>query len=146
LFADRFRAHTDVYAVRWENTCTGASGWSPAVAGGWRKGVDRRNAVHLPRTPQVVAAQLVGDVFMGLYPLLPEPRSLPAERQQRPVPFSCRRGAALNTVVVQYYCDSDPSRVWRLVPDGTGQAKILNVKSGLCLSPSGPTWCSREGS
>jgi len=27
--------------------------------------------VHLPRTPGVVAAHLVGDVFMGLYPLLP---------------------------------------------------------------------------
>ncbi|WP_250028844.1 TOTE conflict system archaeo-eukaryotic primase domain-containing protein [Paractinoplanes maris] len=70
LFADRFRARTDVYAVRWENTRTGASGWSPAVAGGWRKGMDRRSATHLPRTPQVVAAHLVGDVFMGLYPLL----------------------------------------------------------------------------
>jgi hypothetical protein len=34
--------------------------------------MDRRSAVHLPRTPQVVAAHLVGDVFMGLYPLLPK--------------------------------------------------------------------------
>ena len=42
-FADRFRARTDVYAVRWENTRTGTSGWSPAVAGGWRKGMDRRS-------------------------------------------------------------------------------------------------------
>jgi hypothetical protein len=33
LFADRFRARTDVYAVRWENTRTGASGWSPPVDG-----------------------------------------------------------------------------------------------------------------
>ena len=72
LFADRFRARTDVYAVRWENTRLGTSGWSPAVAGGWRKGMDRRSAVHLPRTPQVVAAHLVGDLFMGLYPLLPK--------------------------------------------------------------------------
>jgi hypothetical protein len=71
LFADRFRARTDVYAVRWEDTRTGAAGWTPAVAGGWRKGMDRRGAVHLPRTPEVVAAHLVGDVFMGLYPLLP---------------------------------------------------------------------------
>ena len=71
LFADRFRARADVYAVRWESTRTGTSGWSPAVAGGWRKGMDRRGAVYLPRTPGVVAAHLVGDVFMGLYPLLP---------------------------------------------------------------------------
>jgi hypothetical protein len=40
LFADRFRARVDVYAVRWENTRTGAAGWMPAVAGGWRKGMD----------------------------------------------------------------------------------------------------------
>ena len=70
LYADRFRARTDVYAVRWENTRTGASGWMPAVAGGWRKGMDRRGATHLPLTAEVVAAHLVGDVFIGLYPLL----------------------------------------------------------------------------
>jgi superfamily II DNA or RNA helicase len=69
LYADRFRARTDVYAVRWENTRTGMNGWMPAVAGGWRKGMDRRAAAHLPLTAEVVAAHLVGDVFMGLYPL-----------------------------------------------------------------------------
>jgi hypothetical protein len=71
LFADRFRARVDVYAVRWENTRTGAAGWMPAVAGGWRKGMDRRGAAYLPHTAEVVAAHLVGDAFMGLYPLLP---------------------------------------------------------------------------
>ncbi|HEX5995713.1 MAG TPA: hypothetical protein VFY84_11275 [Jiangellales bacterium] len=71
LFADRFRARVDVYAVRWENSRTGAGGWMPAVAGGWRKGMDRRSATYLPRTAEVAAAHLVGDVFMGLYPLLP---------------------------------------------------------------------------
>ncbi|MDG4816987.1 hypothetical protein O7628_15940 [Micromonospora sp. WMMD956] len=71
LFADRFRARADVYAVRWDNARTGAAGWMPAVAGGWRKGMDRRGAAHLPRTTEVVAAHLVGDVFMGLYPLMP---------------------------------------------------------------------------
>ncbi|WP_247663243.1 hypothetical protein [Micromonospora sp. U21] len=70
LFADWFRARVDVYAVRWENARTGAAGWMPAVAGGWRKGMDRRGVAYLPRTPEVVAAHLVGDVFMGLYPLL----------------------------------------------------------------------------
>ncbi|WP_245714620.1 TOTE conflict system archaeo-eukaryotic primase domain-containing protein [Micromonospora inyonensis] len=71
LFADRFRARADVYAVRWDNARTGAAGWMPAVAGGWRKGRDRRGATYLPRTTEVVAAHLVGDVFMGLYPLMP---------------------------------------------------------------------------
>lgn len=34
LFAGRFRARTDLYAVRWKNTRTGCI---RAVAGGWRK-------------------------------------------------------------------------------------------------------------
>jgi len=71
LFADRFRARVDAYAIRWENTRTGVAGWMPAVAGGWRKGMDRRGVAYLPRTPEVDAAHLVGDVFIGLYPLLP---------------------------------------------------------------------------
>jgi len=70
LFTDLFRARTDVYALRWENTRSGASGWSPAVAGGWRKGTDRRAVRYLPLRQEVIAAHLVGDVFAGLYPLL----------------------------------------------------------------------------
>lgn len=70
LYADRFRARTDVYAVRWENHRTGTSGWMPAVAGSWRKGADRRAATYLPRTAGVLSAHLVGDLFIGLYPLL----------------------------------------------------------------------------
>ena len=72
LFTELFRARTDVYALRWENTRTGASGWSPAVAGGWHKGMDRRAARYLPLRQEVIAAHLVGDVFAGLYPLLPD--------------------------------------------------------------------------
>ena len=70
LYADRFRARTDVYAVRWENPRSGLSGWSPAVAGGWRKGLDRRAVRYLPMTAEVLSAHLVGDVFIGFYPLL----------------------------------------------------------------------------
>lgn len=69
LFADRFRTRRDVYAVRSENTRTGQSWWLPAVAGGWRKGTDRRFARYLPLTPQVIAAHLAGEAFIGLYPL-----------------------------------------------------------------------------
>jgi superfamily II DNA or RNA helicase len=72
LFTDLFRARTDVYALRWENARTGASGWSPAVAGGWHKGMDRRGVRYLPLRHEVIAAHLVGDVFVGLYPLLPD--------------------------------------------------------------------------
>ncbi len=70
LFGGLFRARQDVYAVRWENARKGTAGWMPAVAGGWRRGMDRRSARHLALTPDVVAAHLVGDVFIGLYPLL----------------------------------------------------------------------------
>lgn len=70
LYAQLFRARTDVYAVRWENNRTGTRGWMLAVAGGWRKGMDRRGATHLPLTADVLAAHLRGNVFIGLYPLL----------------------------------------------------------------------------
>lgn len=72
LYADRFRARTDVYAVRWENARTGGAGWMPAVAGGWRKGMDRRGATYLPFTAGVLGAHLRGDVLVGLYPLSAE--------------------------------------------------------------------------
>ncbi|WP_344612135.1 TOTE conflict system archaeo-eukaryotic primase domain-containing protein [Dactylosporangium salmoneum] len=69
MFADRFHARTDVYALRWENGRTGAHGWMPAVAGGWRKGMDRRSAAYLSLTNEVLADHLVGKLFLGLYPL-----------------------------------------------------------------------------
>jgi len=70
LYADRFRARTDTYALRYENRWTGKAGWVPAVAGGWRKGMDRRTAKDLPLTAQVLQDHLKGKVFIGLYPLL----------------------------------------------------------------------------
>ena len=70
LYADRFCARTDVYALFWENHRAGTSGWMPAVAGGWRKGLDRRQVRDLPLTREVIAAHLAGEVFIGLYPLL----------------------------------------------------------------------------
>ena len=72
LYRSLFRARTDVYAVRWENPRAGKAGWMPAVAGGWRKGTDRSTVTHLPLTDQIIAAHLVGEVFVGLYPLRPD--------------------------------------------------------------------------
>ncbi|HYI21373.1 MAG TPA: DEAD/DEAH box helicase family protein, partial [Candidatus Limnocylindrales bacterium] len=57
-------------ALFWENHRAGTSGWMPAVAGGWRKGLDRRLLRNLPLTREVMAAHLAGEVFIGLYPLL----------------------------------------------------------------------------
>ncbi len=72
LFAGLFGARTDVYAVRWENNRTGASGWMPAVAGGWRKGMRRSTATNLPLTDEVLASHLVGEAFIGVYPIRPD--------------------------------------------------------------------------
>ena len=70
LYADRFCARTDAYALFWENHRAGTSGWMPAVAGGWRRGLDRRQVRDLPLTREVIAAHLAGEVFVGVYPLL----------------------------------------------------------------------------
>lgn len=69
LFQDLFRARSDVYAVRWENSRDGRSGWVPAVVGGWRKGANVAGAKYLPLTPFVVADHLRGLQHIGLYPL-----------------------------------------------------------------------------
>jgi hypothetical protein len=37
---------------------------------GWRKGMNRNDASYLRLNPDVVGAHLVGDVFIGVYPLL----------------------------------------------------------------------------
>jgi hypothetical protein len=43
---------------------------------------------------------------------------------------------ALNVVIVQYYCDGNPSRSWS-VTRRAGYYQIRNNYSGLCLSPAG---------
>ena|GEM_PF-1576586 len=65
-----FSARRDTYALRWENTRTGRSGWVPAVRGGWRK--DRPPALreYLPLTEEVITVHLSGDIELGLYPML----------------------------------------------------------------------------
>lgn len=70
LFHALFVARPDVYARRWENPRTGKSGWMPAVAGGWRKGIPATEQTHLPLTQQVITAHLSGELDLGLYPLL----------------------------------------------------------------------------
>jgi TOTE conflict system, Archaeo-Eukaryotic Primase domain len=65
LYADLFRARTDVYALYWENLRAGTNGWMPAVAGRWRKGMDRRSVRYLPLTRAVIAAHLAeNEVFL----------------------------------------------------------------------------------
>lgn len=70
FFGALFAARTDVYAIRFDNSRTGRSGWVPAVRGGWRKGVRHEDRDYLPLTADVLAAHLTGEVHVGLYPLL----------------------------------------------------------------------------
>ena len=68
LYADLFRARTDVYALYWENL--GGHERVDACCGGpVAQGNDRRS-VRFPLTRAVIAAHLAeNDVFIGLYPL-----------------------------------------------------------------------------
>jgi len=70
FFAALFGARADIYATRWENTRAGKAGWSPAVRGGWRKGVRHEDRHYLPLTTDVLRAHLTGEAHVGLYPLL----------------------------------------------------------------------------
>ena len=70
FFRSLFSCRNDVYATRWENRNTGRSGWIPAVAGGWRRGMRRENAAYLPLTDETLSAHLAGSQTIGLYPLL----------------------------------------------------------------------------
>jgi superfamily II DNA or RNA helicase len=69
FFFELFRCRTDVYALRWENRRDGRSGWSPAIKGYWRKGMNRVDAPYLQLTPEVIDAHLRGEAHIGLYPL-----------------------------------------------------------------------------
>lgn len=48
-------------------------------------------------------------------------------------------GAAtgLNVAIVQYACDSNTARSWRLLTTSPGYGKLQNMASGLCISPAG---------
>jgi superfamily II DNA or RNA helicase len=70
FFGALFGARTDVYAVPYDNRRTGKSGWVPATAGGFRKGVPYAERDYLPLTAEVLAAHLSGKRHVGLYPLL----------------------------------------------------------------------------
>src|SRR4051794_486881 len=74
FFAALFGARPDVYALRWENARSGRSGWTPAVRGGWRKGVPAAEREHLPLTEAVITAHLSGELELGLYPILDDDR------------------------------------------------------------------------
>lgn len=46
-------------------------------------------------------------------------------------------GTSKNGEIVQFACDSDPSRVWNFTNMGGDVFQIVNVNSGLCLTVAG---------
>jgi hypothetical protein len=86
LFRQLFAGRTDVFPVRWENPKTGRSGYSPACANEWVKGicakpkVKCRDCLHqafIPTSDGVIQRHLrgnglprAGGFVAGVYPLL----------------------------------------------------------------------------
>ena len=78
-FRSLFRGREDVYAIRWESN-DGRSGYMPKADRDWksylnakeqdRKKIDRQTRTYRPLTHDVVRAHLVGDLTVGIYPLL----------------------------------------------------------------------------
>lgn len=81
LFRGLFRGRSDVYPVRWENRTTGRSGYAPACANEWRRGVCEKprvkcsacpNQAFLPVDDVAIERHLRGGApfVMGVCPML----------------------------------------------------------------------------
>jgi hypothetical protein len=85
LFRGLFRGRSDVYPVRWENRTTGRSGYAPACANEWRRGICEKprvkcsacpNQAFLPVDDVAIERHLRGTdrngapFVMGVYPML----------------------------------------------------------------------------
>jgi len=79
LFGRLFRGRPDVYPVRWESKTSDKSGYTPACANEWRKGVCEKPRVKcsecgnrelIPMADAVLFKHLAGDHTIGAYPLL----------------------------------------------------------------------------
>jgi len=81
LFGRLFRGRPDVYPVRWESKASDKSGYTPACANEWRKGLCEKprikcsecgNRELIPMADAVLFKHLAGDHTIGAYPLLPD--------------------------------------------------------------------------
>jgi len=79
LFMALFRGRDDVFARRWDNPKTGASGYAPACHNEWVQDVCGKpqikcgecpNQAFMPVTPEVVRRHLAGEHTIGIYPML----------------------------------------------------------------------------
>lgn len=87
LFHNLFRGRPDVFPLRWENPKTGKSGYAPACANEWKRGLCEKprikcslcaNQAFIEVTDQVIAHHLRGQgpggasFVAGVYPVLPD--------------------------------------------------------------------------
>ena len=90
LFRGLFAGRTDVFPVRWQNKKTGKSGYAPACANEWVRGVCNKpnircgecpNQAFIPVSDEIVERRLRGggggrsagdDFVAGVYPMLPD--------------------------------------------------------------------------
>jgi superfamily II DNA or RNA helicase len=79
LFRRLFRGRIDLYPVRWENSTTGKSGYSPVCANDRRHGICEKPRIKCadcnhrqmkPLSDQVIYEHLAGKRTVGVYPLL----------------------------------------------------------------------------
>lgn len=79
LFRRLFRGRTDIYPVRWENSTTGKSGYSPVCSNDRRPGICEKPRIKCadcghrqmkPLSDQVIYEHLAGKCTIGVYPLL----------------------------------------------------------------------------
>ncbi|MCT0212050.1 MULTISPECIES: TOTE conflict system archaeo-eukaryotic primase domain-containing protein [unclassified Synechococcus] len=79
LFRRLFHGRYDVYALRWQSSRSGRSGYAPACANEWQPGICEKPPVAcrdcghrrlLPLTDVAIYGHLAGEHRLGLYPLL----------------------------------------------------------------------------
>lgn len=85
LFRSLFRGREEVFPRRWENARTGKSGYSPACANEWQRGVCEKSSLRgrrrlscgecpsqafVPVTDDETGKHLKGTQVMGVYPML----------------------------------------------------------------------------
>lgn len=81
LFRSLFRGREDVYPVLWTNAKTGRTGYAPACANEWVRGVCEKprvrcgecpNQAFMPMAARVILEHLQGRNVIGIYPMLRE--------------------------------------------------------------------------
>jgi len=81
LFRSLFRGREDVYPTLWANAKTGRTGYAPACANEWVRGVCEKprvrcgecpNQAFVPMMDQVIVEHLQGRKVIGVYPILPD--------------------------------------------------------------------------